>query len=47
MDPSQERMVYILTGTGLKDPNIALKSAGPFLELPVDLATIEQAPGWV
>jgi len=46
MDPSQERMVCVLTGTGLRDPNTALKSAGPFLELPVDLATVEQALGW-
>jgi len=46
MDFSQKRVVCVLTGTGLKDTDTALKSAEPFLELPADLAAVEQALGW-
>ena len=46
MDFSQKRLVCIVTGTGLKDADIALKSAEPFPELPADLAAVEQALGW-
>jgi len=46
MDFSQKRVVCIITGTGLKDTEIALKEAEPFLELPADLAAVEQALGW-
>ncbi len=46
MDFSQKRVVCIITGTGLKDTEIALKEAEPFLELPGDLAAVEQAVGW-
>ena len=46
MDFSQKRVVCVITGTGLKDTDIALKSAGPFLELPADLTAVEQALGW-
>ena len=45
-DFSQKRVVCVVTGTGLKDTDTALKSAEPFLELPADLAVIEQALGW-
>jgi len=45
MDFSQRRVVCVVTGTGLKDTETALKSAGPFLELPADLAAVEQALG--
>ncbi|MBA7577900.1 Threonine synthase [subsurface metagenome] len=46
MDFSQKRIVCVLTGNGLKDTDIALKNAEPFLELPADLAAVEQALGW-
>ncbi len=46
MDFSQKRVVCVVTGTGLKDTDTALKGAEPFLELPADLVTVEQALGW-
>jgi len=46
MDFSSKRVVCVVTGSGLKDTDAVLKSAEPFLELPADLATVEQALGW-
>ncbi len=46
MDFSQKRVVCVVTGTGLKDTDIALKGAEPFLQLPADLVAVEQALGW-
>ncbi len=46
MDFSPKRVVCVVTGTGLKDTDAVLRSAEPFLELPADLATVEQALGW-
>jgi len=46
MDFSEKIVVCVVTGTGLKDTEAALKGAEPFLELPPDLATVEQALGW-
>jgi len=46
MDFAQKRVVCVVTGTGLKDADVALKSAEPFLELPADLTAVEQALGW-
>ncbi|MFC1990792.1 threonine synthase [Chloroflexota bacterium] len=46
MDFSSKKVVCVITGTGLKDTEIALKNAPPFLELPVDKAAVEQALGW-
>ena len=46
LDFSQKRVVCIITGTGLKDPDVVLKSASPVLELPADLAAVEKALGW-
>ena len=46
MNFSSKRVVCVITGTGLKDTETALKNAPPFLELPVDEAAIEQALGW-
>jgi len=43
---SRKKIVCVVTGTGLKDTDIALKNAEPFLELPPDLAAVEQALGW-
>ncbi|MCL0053331.1 threonine synthase, partial [Dehalococcoidales bacterium] len=47
MNFSQKRVVCVITGSGLKDADTALKSAEPFLELPADLLAVEQALGWV
>jgi len=46
MDFSQKRVVCVVTGTGLKDTDTALKGAEPFLELPADFGAVEQALGW-
>ena len=45
-DFSQKRVVCIITGTGLKDTDTALKNAPPFLKLPADIAAVEKALGW-
>jgi len=45
MDLSRSRVVCVVTGTGLKDTETALKGAEPFLELPADLTAVEQALG--
>ncbi|MGD9142447.1 MAG: threonine synthase [Dehalococcoidia bacterium] len=46
MDFSGKTIVCVVTGSGLKDTEIALKDAPPFLELPADLAAVEKALGW-
>jgi threonine synthase len=43
MDFSRSKVVCVVTGTGLKDTETAVKDAAPFLELPADLAAVEQA----
>jgi threonine synthase len=43
MNFSQSRVLCVVTGTGLKDTETAVKDAEPFLELPPDLAAVEQA----
>ncbi len=45
-DFSPKRVVCVVTGTGLKDTDTALKGTEPFLELPADLLAVEQALGW-
>jgi threonine synthase len=45
MNFSQSRVVCVVTGTGLKDTETALKGTEPFLELPADLAAVEKALG--
>ncbi|MFC1958173.1 threonine synthase [Chloroflexota bacterium] len=45
MDFSTKRIVCVVTGNGLKDTDTILKSAEPFLELPPDLAAVENALG--
>ena len=42
-DFSHKTVVCIITGTGLKDPGIPARYAQPMLELPADLAAIEEA----
>ncbi len=45
MDFSRSRIVCVVTGTGLKDTETAVKDAELFLELPADLAQVEKALG--
>jgi threonine synthase len=45
LELAQKRVVCVITGTGLKDLDTALKLAQPVSELPADLATIEKALG--
>ena len=45
MDFSQKQLVCIVTGTGLKDADTALKDAGSFTRLPADPAAVEQSLG--
>ncbi|HEY97958.1 MAG TPA: threonine synthase [Dehalococcoidia bacterium] len=46
-DFSNQVIVCVVTGTGLKDTEVALKDAPSFLELPADLAAVEKALGLV
>jgi threonine synthase len=46
LDFSSKRVVCVITGTGLKDPDTALKSAEPLIELKADLLAVEKALGW-
>jgi threonine synthase len=43
---SDKKVVCIITGTGLKDPNLPAKFAEPFPELPADIKIIERTLGW-
>jgi len=45
-DFKQKRIACVITGTGLKDTDTALKDAPPFLQLPADIKEIEKALGW-
>ena len=45
-DFSKDVIVCVVTGSGLKDTEAALKNAPSFLELPDDLAAVEKALGW-
>ena len=45
IDFSQSKVVCVVTGTGLKDTETAVRDAEPFLELPADLLAVEQALG--
>jgi len=46
MEFASKSVVCIVTGTGLKDPDTALKSAQSPVELPADVTAVEQALGW-
>ena len=45
-DFSSKKVVCVVTGTGLKDPDSVLTGGKPFLDLPADLAAVEKALGW-
>jgi threonine synthase len=46
LNVSGKRIVCIITGSGLKDPDTALSCAGTFPEITADLATLEQMLGF-
>jgi len=46
LDLSKSKVVCVITGNGLKDTEITLKNAPPFLKLPPQLAAVEKALGW-
>ena len=46
-DFSSKKIVCVVTGHGLKDTDIVLKSPAPFLELPADLDAIEKGLGLI
>jgi len=46
MDLSQKIVACVITGTGLKDTDTALKDTPSFLQLPADITAVEQALGW-
>jgi threonine synthase len=45
-DFSKQRIVCVVTGTGLKDPDIVIKGARPFIEAAADVRAVEDALGW-
>ena len=45
-DFSQQRVVCVITGTGLKDTDTALKDAGSFIHVAADAAAVEAAITW-
>jgi len=46
VDFSGEKVVCIVTGSGLKDIEVALKGAEPFVEAAADLGAVERALDW-
>ena len=45
-DFSKAKIVCIVTGNGLKDPDTAIKNAPNIMKLPADLPAVEKALGW-
>jgi threonine synthase len=45
-DFSGKRIVCVVTGNGLKDADVVLKNAAPFLNLPAEVSAVEKALGW-
>lgn len=45
-DFSGARVVCVLTGSGLKDPDTAIKTVPPLPEFAADIGAVEQALGW-
>lgn len=46
IDLSGKKIACVITGSGLKDADIAIKNAEPFLQLPADISEVEKALGW-
>jgi len=45
-DFSDKTVVCVVTGTGLKDPDTAMRGTAPFLELPAEVSRVREALGW-
>jgi threonine synthase len=43
---SGKKVVCLITGTGLKDPDVPAKFVEPFPELPADVGIVERTLGW-
>lgn len=43
---TNKRLVCIITGTGLKDPDTSIKYASPPIEVPANLSAVEEALGY-
>ena len=43
---ANKRLVCIITGTGLKDPDTSIKYASPPIEVPANLSAVEEALGY-
>lgn len=46
MDFTGKRIVCVITGAGLKDPDTAISQSEAFIELPPELVAVETALGW-
>jgi threonine synthase len=46
-DFSSKKVVCVITGTGLKDPDVPARYAPPLPEFPAELAAIEEALGFI
>ena len=46
LDLEGKRVVCVITGTGLKDAETAIKNAEPFIQLSAELEDVEKALGW-
>ncbi len=46
MDFSTKQVVCVITGTGLKDPDTALRAAPPHIEIPAEIEAAEEALGF-
>ena len=46
LDLSDKKVVCVVTGNGLKDPDTAMRGTQPFLEMPPELGKMEKALGW-
>ena len=47
IDLAKKRVVCVITGSGLKDPDTAMKDVPPFTELSADMEMVEQALGFI
>lgn len=46
LDLKGKKVVCVITGAGLKDPDTALSTAAPFQNVPADVASVEKVLGW-
>jgi len=46
LDLSGKRVVCVVTGSGLKDPDTAMRGSPSLVELPAEVSDVERALGW-